>query len=128
MNFIINTFSKTFFIMLFSALLLQGCVHRPVASPSCLMMCKVKMNDCVKTCHNNCQACNVSACQSTAKNYHKYTHEQIVKGGFIARDLNSYHDPLQCRKVTCNCPSDYNICIQACSGVIHKCLQVAPTC
>jgi hypothetical protein len=42
--------------------------------------------------------------------------------------LNSYRDPLQCRKVTCNCHADYQVCIQSCSGVIHKQLRVASAC
>jgi hypothetical protein len=44
------------------------------------------------------------------------------------RGLKSYHDPLQCRKVTCNCPSDFITCNQGCTGVIQKKLRSVPYC
>lgn len=44
------------------------------------------------------------------------------------RELNSYRDPLQCRKVTCDCLSDFAICKKGCTGVIPTKLQAVPYC
>lgn len=65
---------------------------------------------------------------SAMKSYGRYVHEQEVQGGMVIQELKSYRDPLQCRKVSCNCMADYNVCVQGMSGIIHKRLQVNPAC
>ena len=127
MNSIYRAIMATLFLSLIS------CSHyNAVQNNSNMTQCKAscvqRANMCHKVCLNNCQQCSAYAEQSAAKNYLYYQHEQYIEGGVIARDLKSYRDPLQCRKVTCNCSADYNVCIQSCGGIIHKKLQVAPIC
>jgi hypothetical protein len=40
----------------------------------------------------------------------------------VSRDLNSYRDPLQCRKVTCDCLADNNVCKASCRGLTPQVL------
>lgn len=95
---------------------------------SCLASCAQKGNQCNKVCDLNCQNCRIKSNCTTAKGYNVYRREQSIQGFGVARELNSYRDPLQCRKVTCNCQADYQICMQSCGGVIHKQLRVASAC
>lgn len=95
---------------------------------ACKMKCQQSFNACNQVCFKNCRQCSTCSSAMTAKSYNQYKHQQCVQGGIIARNLNSYRDPLQCRKTTCECPADYRVCIQSCAGVIHKRLQVPPTC
>lgn len=92
----------------------------------CKIICKQHIESCQKTCRNNCMQCNEYAASRTANSYRRYVHEQCVRGGLIIRQLNSYHDPLQCAKTTCNCSADYQVCKQSCSGFIHKQLLAPP--
>ena len=113
---------------------LVGCVSYQVSvtnantKSTCKNTCQHRFNTCNQVCHHSCQECNQSSNQSAVHNFDKYKHEQCVQGGIIARDLNSYRDPLQCRKITCDCRADYNVCTQSCNGIIHKSLQIAPVC
>ena len=95
---------------------------------TCVATCEHRANLCATSCQNNCQNCLASARESTVSGYKHYIHEQCVRGGIITRQLKSYRDPLQCRKITCNCPADYQVCMQSCGGVIHKQLRVASVC
>lgn len=95
---------------------------------ACQLSCKTKLNQCRQTCQNNCIRCGDRANQIMRKGYHQYTREECVRGGMITRQLQSYRDPLQCRKPTCNCQADYRVCTQSCTGVIKKRLQVEPVC
>ena len=112
------------------ALLLTGCVkhlnHNDLVR--CELKCKQGFSQCLPACKNNCVRCMVRASQSARKHYLRYQHQQSVQGKNIVRELNSYRDPLQCRKTTCNCWADFNVCMQSCRGLIQKSLQVAPTC
>ena len=121
------------FILCFTVILLASCanqfsVERINHRAMCINTCKLHVKECSKTCENNCQQCNQLSNDSTSHNYNKYKHEQCVQGGVIARDLNSYRDPLQCRKISCDCLADYTLCAEACDGIIHKRLQIAPVC
>ncbi|AHE67361.1 hypothetical protein [Legionella oakridgensis] len=116
--------------IIFIFAVLASCVKQP-SSPeqtSCKISCQKQFDHCKTVCTDNCRRCSTCADVSAAKSYDQYKHEQCIRGGIIARELKSYRDPLQCRKPTCNCLADYRICIQSCSGVIQKRLQVAPTC
>ena len=95
---------------------------------SCIQTCKEKSVICEKNCQNDCEQCSHCSTQNATHGFLRYKHQQCVKGSKIARDLQSYRDPLKCRKTTCNCLADLNVCIQSCRGVIHKRLQVPPTC
>lgn len=103
-------------------------VHSTTPVKQCKQLCLDKFNSCTSTCVNNCRACSLESSYNSGKNYTKYVHEQQIQGEIIARELNSYRDPLKCRKITCNCSADLNTCTQGCTGVIHKRLQTVPFC
>ena len=115
-------------------LVISGCAtQQPVIGKSkelsqCLQLCEQRSDSCKQQCSNNCPRCSLIASDETAKNYLGYVHDKQVQGGYVSRGLNSYRDPLQCRKVTCNCTSDYLTCKQGCTGVIQKRLQAVPYC
>lgn len=94
----------------------------------CQKNCQERLKICSEVCDNSCQNCSWASKCSAVRQYNKYKQEQYVQGGIIARELKSYRDPLQCRKTTCNCWADYNVCAQSCTGLIHKRLQVGPAC
>ncbi len=94
----------------------------------CKQSCQIRLLQCNKACINNCPHCCLSANQRTARSYQHYLHQQDVQGIQDMRELNSYRDPLQCRKTNCDCPTDYRTCIQTCTGKIPKRLQKAPVC
>lgn len=101
------------------------CVHNV---SHCKNECQERLNACNQACQNSCRNCSLEASINAKRNYSRYNHEQYVQGGIMVRDLKSYQDPLQCRKTTCNCWADYNVCKQSCKGLIHKRLQVSPAC
>ncbi len=121
-------------ILYFAVSALIGCVNHQALSPrsndqaACKASCAQWLQVCSQVCHNDCKDCNQSAHLNSVKNYRKYKCEQEIQGGFVARELNSFSDPLQCRKITCDCLADYTVCVQSCKGLIHKRLQVAPIC
>lgn len=109
-----------------------GCVPQltkiPQSTKQCLIQCKQSFNSCSKLCVNNCATCSAKANHEMIVNYSEYVHEEQVEGGYVMRRLKSYRDPLQCRKVSCNCSADLAICEQSCTGVIHKQLRAVPYC
>ncbi len=108
---------------------LCSCTHYPFGQNKasscnlCKVVCEHRAIACNKICRNSPSQCAAFRKQSVSEAYLYYRHEQYVKGGEIIRDLNSYRDPLQCRKTTCNCRADYRICVQACTGAISKQLR-----
>lgn len=107
---------------------LQSSVKRANERTTCIQACQQELKQCNKICQNNCRECGKQAINNASRHYQKFVHEQQVQGGVLARELYSYRDPLQCRKVTCDCSADYTVCTQSCNGLIHKRLQVAPVC
>ncbi len=110
---------------------LNGCTKfhgKHSENTACQAQCSTMLEQCTKSCRNNCPSCAYCADSVAAKDYMTYKRRQCVQGGLIARDLQSYRDPLQCRKMTCDCQKDYSVCMQSCSGLIHKRLQVQPKC
>lgn len=95
---------------------------------ACKTMCYQHLDACTKTCNNSCKQCTAWSKFVAAKRYQNYTHQQSIKGEIVVRDLNSYRDPLQCGKTTCECPTDFRVCVKSCSGKIPKRLQAAPAC
>ncbi len=128
MNFI------TRIMLCFIFILLAGCAHydafmkRSHEQAGCKASCQHRLMLCTKTCHNSCAECCLVANQRAASDYSHYIERKNIQGENGVRRLNSYRDLLQCRKTTCECPTDYRICIQSCSGKIPKRLQVAPAC
>jgi len=108
--------------------LLSACAFKSREFKCCKMACIGQQHISQIICRNVCVQCTHYAKQTAKYAYHHYVYEQIVKGDFITRNLNSYRDPLQCRKTTCSCAADYDVCIQACGGIIQKQLTVPGTC
>ena len=101
--------------------MLIACAHQPGADRrsgeirACKINCQIKARACTRLCRNNCRSCAFFAHQKAAHSYCQFEHEQIVQGGIISRELNSYRDPLQCRKITCDCITDYRACAKTCT-------------
>lgn len=112
---------------------LVGCMqpHEGISAAElkqCKAQCLQRYESCKMTCIDSCPQCSAQATHAASINYTKYVHEKQIEGGTISRVLKSYRDPLQCRKVTCNCSSDFAICNQGCTGIIQKRLRSAPYC
>ena len=128
MNFLIRI---CFCVLLLS---LFGCASKSVlrgtalALAQCNATCTQHFESCKQNCVDNCPTCSWNSTRQSAANFSKYVNERKVEGKKVMRELNSYRDPLQCRKVTCDCIADLTACKQSCSGVIHKRLQALPNC
>jgi len=108
---------------------LSGCATQHMQQvKQCKAVCLQKFNECRSTCTNNCPNCSASSSHTSSTNYAKYVHQERIMGGIVARELNSYRDPLQCRKVSCNCSADLSTCAQNCTGIIQKRLEAVPYC
>ncbi len=118
--------------LLFTLLLLTACTSTRFQHNSkvmqCVNQCNLKAQYCQRHCGNNCPNCTLMSYQNSKARFIKYLHECDIQGKIVLRELNSYRDPLQCRKVTCNCVADLEVCKQNCSGIIYKRLQTAPNC
>lgn len=95
---------------------------------NCLQMCIKKAHQCRALCRNNCQHCQRIQAHETKRAWCDYRHERKVMGDVLLRQLNSYKDPLQCQKVTCDCQADAMVCSQSCRGLIRKSLTVPRQC
>lgn len=131
----ISSLRRLFRITIYSiAFLMAACASRQAMVENaqtfsqCKQACQQQLEICSRVCHNSCSKCSKNACQGTRKRYNRYQHEQCVRGEFVMRELQSYRDPLQCRKNTCDCQADYRVCVQSCAGKIRKRLQVVPAC
>ncbi len=112
----------SYFVLLFSFVLLFGCAKNtkiPEKPPTCLSICQQYFNQCTINCRNNCKDCTAESKAKAAEHFRYYLHEQYVQGVAVTRNLQSYRDPLQCRKVTCNCAADIKNCRQGCSNLTH---------
>ncbi len=94
----------------------------------CIYKCEQIYKACQKQCHNSCRKCQKEADKQAWKSYRSYYNKIKVEGTYRPRDWLSFRDPLQCRKVTCSCPADLNVCIQQCGGIIRKVLRATPYC
>jgi hypothetical protein len=95
---------------------------------SCIAHCEVLMKQCQGHCQDHCKQCEAEAVGQTQKDYKRYLKERCVQGKSFIRRLQSYHDPLECRKTTCDCPADFRVCVESCRGSIHKQIQVEKSC
>jgi len=95
---------------------------------ACIDQCKIKQATCSRTCSDSCKQCEREERTAMIKRYKKYIHEQCVQGKRAALQLQSFRDPLQCRKTSCDCPADYRVCVGECRGKIRKYLQITPFC
>ena len=95
---------------------------------TCHKTCQSRLKSCHDQFRHDCLRCKQIAHQQMTTRYQHYVQEQSIKGEIIVRRLNSYLDPLQCRKITCNCAADYQVCTQSCGGQNHQQLHVPPVC
>ena len=128
MNYFLRLFYCTVLIVLSGCATQQQNIAKSKDVSQCLQLCEQRFESCKQQCSDNCPRCSLMASDKAAINYMEYVHDKRVQGGYVARGLNSYRDPLQCRKVTCNCTSDILTCKQGCTGVIQKRLQAVPYC
>ena len=126
----ISVFTRCLWVVL----LLTGCTHAPQEAQvsqearTCKVRCQVAYERCQEQCHDACKPCVQQGNEQATAAYKRYHHERCVQGKTIVRQLQSYCNPLECRKTSCDCPADYRMCVEGCSGEIHKRLQVLPTC
>ena len=109
-----------------SCTILHGALS--IHQAECKVSCKERLVQCSQVCSDSCKRCAISANAGAARNFLRYKHQQEVQGTIVALRLQSYRDPLQCRKSSCDCRADYQVCTQNCKGLIHKRLQVVPPC
>ncbi|KTD15654.1 acyltransferase [Legionella gratiana] len=128
MSFFLRLFCCVVFLSLLSCQGIRQHVLKERAIAQCTMICMQHFEFCKKNCVDNCPTCSAASQATAARDFEIYVHERKVEGKKVLRELNSYRDPLQCRKVTCNCQLDLIICKQSCAGVIPKKLQTVPNC
>lgn len=113
-------------------LLLTACTRTEIIPCSkkegCQMTCKEKLILCKKICVDNCQNCQKISKVKAIKGYNQFVREKHLQGGMVTRRPRAYRDPLECIKTTCNCMADYNVCLQAKTGLIKKSLQTNRLC
>lgn len=86
----------------------------------CHLQCNAGLDKCKTSCRNNLQECEVLSSMQAGLRFKKYKMRQINQGIIVNEELQSFKDPLQCRKVTCSCLEDFRVCKQACRGKIYK--------
>ena len=124
------------FVVAFSFLLMLGCSQtsphedalHAQAKRACEKTCGQEQSMCLRRCKDSCKACQVRENKKMVHLYKTYIHEQCAQGKRVALQLQSFRDPLQCRKSSCDCPADYRVCMSSCTGQIYKSLQITPVC
>lgn len=95
---------------------------------ACHLDCLAKKDHCKAICRNNCAECTGLKDLQAAKRFKDYKHQKTVQKKLVDLELQSFKDPLQCRKVTCSCQDDFSVCVQACKGNIKKNLKAKAVC
>ena len=93
------------------------------AHQHCAKACKTRMHFCNKFCRNDPAQCKRWADASATVHFGHYRQEKLIQGEPIGSELQGFRDPLACKKVSCDCLADFDLCIQTCQGNIHKRLQ-----
>lgn len=122
-----------FFAVCSALCLLVACTNQALMTKhterlSCKMTCQQRLKTCQQVCHDDCYTCFKEVQKTVNRSYDQYIHELKTQGGVNSRELNSFKDPLQCRKTSCDCSADYEICAQSCTGLIHKNMKVPSAC
>lgn len=117
-----------FLVMLAACSSYQNYVNSEKELKACRIKCYTIEKKCNATCVNNCNNCSTLAYAQSANRFKMYKHRQLVQGKIVALELQSFKDPLQCRKTTCSCKKDLRVCLQACSGKIYKNFKVVAVC
>ncbi|MDP3706405.1 MAG: acyltransferase [Legionellaceae bacterium] len=124
MRLFVRLFACFMVTLLISCSTYQQMIHHASTLKACRLMCSDRLQQCAHTCQNNERNCTALANAEAAVHFNQYKHQRCVQGEIVALELQSYRDPLQCRKITCACRADYGVCTQSCKGKIHKRLQV----
>lgn len=99
---------------------------RSPAVQSCKMACLSHYQLCKKQCVDNCAKCSAKSAHSSSTQFLHYDKQQGIQGMAVNRELNSYKDPLQCLKISCDCAADLDVCKQGCTGIVQKQLIAKP--
>lgn len=86
----------------------------------CLNVCQKHFEACKYTCVHNCRICKTKSNMSTDLRFMQFANQQMVQGQAVNRDTDSYKDPLNCLKISCDCVADLDACEQACTGMVRK--------
>lgn len=89
----------------------------------CYMHCEQRWNHCTQICDEDANRCHAKNDTTAAAHVVRYQQQQAVKGQIIIAALQSFRDPLACRKTSCDCAQDKSMCKEACRGTIYKRLQ-----
>jgi hypothetical protein len=89
--------------------------HNSQVVEQCGATCAQKLQFCSQNCPDSCANCTCVLQKMAGKNFQKYVYERKVEGKKVMRELNSYRDPLQCRKITCDCVADFVMCKKYCT-------------
>lgn len=95
----------------------------------CVQICQKTKDNCSKMCTNDSQLCKKNQMKQAELAYDSYVREMRVAGNGINRDLNSFYDPLQCSKISCDCERDYRACYKMCGGEVivkQRCVANCP--
>ena len=104
-------------LSIFITLLLVSCVspndQREIHA--CKDVCQHKSQNCQKVCGDDGRHCLENVMTHTKESYARYVAQQRVQAKDIALELQSFRDPLQCKKITCDCLADARLCAKACN-------------
>lgn len=117
-------------LSVFFLLGLLGCstYQTSISQKPCQSLCADRFKKCKRSCTNSCSKCQQRTRYEAWQSFNNYVQEKKVTGGYMVRSLNSYRDPLQCHKVSCDCVADLNTCSQGCTGLIKKQLSNVSRC
>ncbi len=73
----------------------------------------------MKYCTNDSQLCYANANAQADTEYKRYVKQQKIEGRLIDYDQDSFLDPLQCAKLSCDCEADYRACYKMCGGFVQ---------
>lgn len=109
---------------------LAGChqLWPPSSKDPCLLACQQQQLRCHKLCLTDCpHCCKYTKMQGTVF-YRRYLRRSRIEGKPAFSSLQSFYDPLQCNKNSCDCVQDFLLCEQNCQGKIHKRLKTYKFC
>jgi len=110
--------------------LLSGCQHQwsNPEQKTCLNACYEKNRYCHKICQTDCPHCCKYTKMQGLHFYRRYLKRCRIEGKPAFSSLQSFYDPLQCNKNSCDCQKDFLLCQQSCHGKIPKRLKTYKFC
>ena len=103
--------STLLFLLLISCVSLEN--QRYIRA--CKDICQQQSLKCQNLCNNDARHCQAIVMDKTLESYSKYVHQQRVQANDIALELQSFRNPLQCKKITCDCLADLRMCVKFCN-------------